>query len=63
MLEYIGPRLSTGEPANSFNHDGLPAGDLDETTMTEKQIKKVLASGLYREAKSPKKAAETAVKD
>lgn len=53
-LKYIGPTLSTGEPARSLNYDGLPAGDLDDTTLTDDQIKLALKSGLY-EQKTPKK--------
>lgn len=58
MLRYIGPTLSTGEPAQSLNYDGLPAGDLDEAELTEAQIARALASGLYERVKAPKPGKE-----
>lgn len=58
MLRYIGPTLSTGEPAQSLNYDGLPAGDLDEAELTDEQVKRALASGLYEREAPPKKSKE-----
>lgn len=57
-LVYIGPRLSTGEPERSLIYDGIPAGDIDETTLTEAQIEFALASGLYERGKAPKQGKE-----
>ena len=60
MLEYVGPRLSTGEIERTLVFDGIPGVEmLDESTLTTAQIEKAISSGLYRVVKSvTKKPAE-----
>jgi len=51
-LVWVGERLPDGRPVQWI--DGIPARDLgpaDLATLTDEQIERALASGLYRRAK------------
>ena len=58
-LRYVGPRLSTGEIERSLVYSGIPALDeIDETTLTDEQRERAIASGLYEPVKAKTKATE-----